>query len=100
MTDILYDIEGSHLSSVSTLPPNFQSSKCLLLTVTLSSPGVAEPYSMKDTMRNARNTTPFWVAVLQQFCRDDGLVLYICAVSPEENQPLYLKLRRKGVKKG
>ncbi|XP_036421409.1 uncharacterized protein LOC118804902 [Colossoma macropomum] len=134
MTDILYDTEGSHLSSVSTLPPNLQSSKCLLLTVTLSSPGVvagraqgkahtvqsttvrshvynsliawflslAVPnnFSMKDTMRNTRDTAPFWVAGLQQFCRDDGLVLYVCTVSPEESQPLYIKPRRKDMKKG
>ncbi|KAL6457268.1 hypothetical protein MHYP_G00342310 [Metynnis hypsauchen] len=44
-------------------------------------------------MRNARNSAPFWVAGLQQFCRDDGLVLYVCAVSPEESQPIYIKPR-------
>ncbi|KAL7830677.1 hypothetical protein SRHO_G00318040 [Serrasalmus rhombeus] len=48
-------------------------------------------------MREARNTAPFWVAGLQQFCRDGGLVLYVCAVSPEESQPLYI--RHRAVKK-
>ncbi|XP_066530842.1 dynein axonemal assembly factor 8 isoform X2 [Hoplias malabaricus] len=40
MTDALYDTDGSHTPSVSTLSPLLQGCKCLLLTVTMSSPGV------------------------------------------------------------
>nr|XP_020466175.1 uncharacterized protein C16orf71 homolog isoform X2 [Monopterus albus] len=39
-TDILYDSEASHLQSVSTLPEDVKREGCILLTVSLSSPGM------------------------------------------------------------
>ncbi|KAK2833238.1 hypothetical protein Q5P01_017127 [Channa striata] len=39
-TDVLYDLEASHLQSISMLPENIKSNDCMLLIVSLSSPGM------------------------------------------------------------
>lgn len=39
------------------------------------------------------NTAPFWVAGLQQFWKNDSLILYICAVPPEETRSPRTKFR-------
>ncbi|XP_043089942.1 dynein axonemal assembly factor 8 isoform X2 [Puntigrus tetrazona] len=115
-TDVLYEPEASYLPSVNTLPPDLQMKECLLLTVPLSSPGVvagirqrktqtADLVSIKSHVYNAliawfmsltdpktcgRNSNklgaPFWVAGLQQFYKEDGLALYICAMPYKDSQ--------------
>ncbi|XP_048049656.1 dynein axonemal assembly factor 8 isoform X2 [Megalobrama amblycephala] len=114
-TDILYEPEASYLPSVNTLPADLQMRECLLLTVSLSSPGVVagrmqrkaqtvDSVFMKSHLYNAliawflsltdlKNSNrkgnkldaPFWVAGLQQFYKEDGLALYICAMSLEDD---------------
>ncbi|XP_026181938.1 uncharacterized protein LOC113141620 [Mastacembelus armatus] len=39
-TDVLYDFEVTHLPSIRTLPEDIKSEGCMLLTVSLSSPGM------------------------------------------------------------
>ncbi|XP_076865406.1 dynein axonemal assembly factor 8 isoform X2 [Brachyhypopomus gauderio] len=116
-TDVLYNTDGSNLPSLCTLPPDVSSRECLLLTVSLLSPGVVAQTSQgqKHTVASTsdtchvynslvawfmslaepnkgsgedRNAAPFWVGGLQQFWRDDALVLYVCAVSHEDSQCL------------
>ncbi|XP_026068002.1 uncharacterized protein LOC113049670 [Carassius auratus] len=112
-TDILYEPEASYLPSVSTLPPDLQMKECLLLTVSLSSPGVVAGRTQRKTQttdsalskshvynalmawfmsltdpktcgRKGKLDAPFWVAGLQQLYKEDGFALYICAMSLED----------------
>lgn len=131
MTDIIYDIDGSYLPSVSTLPSYLKCRECLLLMVPLLSPGVvagqakgkaqtvestalgshvynsliawfmslAKPSSC-STEDSVTNSAPFCITGLQQFWKDDSLVLYICAVPPEESRSPRTKLRWKNMKRG
>ncbi|XP_073670135.1 dynein axonemal assembly factor 8 [Paramisgurnus dabryanus] len=128
-TDILYDPEASYLPSVNTLPPDLEIRECLLLTVSLSIPGVVtgkaqkkaqtvDSVSLNSHVYNALvawflsltepNTcngksmmidAPFWVAGLQQLYINDGLALYICAVSREDGGPVRKRLRGRDVEK-
>ncbi|KAF4115819.1 hypothetical protein G5714_003308 [Onychostoma macrolepis] len=115
-TDILYEPEVSYLPSVNTLPPDLQMKECLLLTVPLSSPGVVAGRTQRKTQtvdsvlikshiynaiiawfmsltdpktcgrKGNKLDAPFWVAGLQQFYKEDGLALYICATPLEDGQ--------------
>ncbi|XP_044187227.1 dynein axonemal assembly factor 8 [Thunnus albacares] len=110
-TDVLYDFEASHLQSISTLPADIASKGCMLLTVSLSSPGMVEgrsygkrKYLDPVTKANIYNTlvawflslvgpdphhdedevgakVPFWVTGLQQLWTEDGLALHVLAVA-------------------
>ncbi|XP_059415123.1 dynein axonemal assembly factor 8 [Carassius carassius] len=113
-TDILYEPEASYLPSVNTLLPDLQMKECLLLTVSLSSPGVVAGRTQRKTQttdsalskshvynaliawfmsltdpktcgrKGNKLDAPFWVAGLQQFYKEDGFALYICAMSLED----------------
>ncbi|XP_073686478.1 dynein axonemal assembly factor 8 [Garra rufa] len=115
-TGILYEPEASYLPSVSTLPPDLQMKDCLLLTVSLSSPGMVAGRMQRKTQtmdsalikshvynaliawfmsladpktcerKSNKLDAPFWVAGLQQFYKEDGLALYICAMSLEDGR--------------
>lgn len=52
----------------------------------------AKPSSC-STEDSVTNSAPFCVTGLQQFWKDDSLVLYICAVPPEETRSPRTKLR-------
>ncbi|KAK7174436.1 hypothetical protein R3I93_001602 [Phoxinus phoxinus] len=128
-TDILYDPEASYLPTVNTLPADLEMRECLLLTVSLSSLGVVagrmqrkaktvDSVFIKSHVYNAliawflsltdpkncnrkgnKLDAPFWVAGLQQFYKEDGLALYICAMSLEDGQTGCRKSMIKEVKK-
>nr|XP_055045650.1 dynein axonemal assembly factor 8 isoform X3 [Misgurnus anguillicaudatus] len=128
-SDILYDPEASYLPSVNTLPPDLKIRECLLLTVSLSIPGVVTGKAQKKAQtvdavslnshvyntlvawflsltepntcngKNMMIDSPFWVAGLQQFYINDGLALYICAVSREDGGPVRKRLRGRDVEK-
>ncbi|XP_039543634.1 uncharacterized protein LOC120490257 [Pimephales promelas] len=128
-TDILYDPEASYLPTVNTLPADLEMRECLLLTVSLSSLGVVAGRMQRKAQRvdsvfikshvynalmawflsltdpkncNRKGDTldaPFWVAGLQQFYKEDGLALYICAMSLEDGQTGCRKSMIKEVKK-
>ncbi|XP_067276701.1 dynein axonemal assembly factor 8-like [Pseudorasbora parva] len=127
-TDILYDPEASYLPSVNTLPADLQMRECLLLTVSLSSLGVVAGrmqrkaktvnsvfikshvynaliawfLSLTDPNCNRKSNNldaPFWVAGLQQFYKEDGLALYICAMSLEDGQTGFRESRMGKVEK-
>ncbi|XP_077069551.1 dynein axonemal assembly factor 8 [Siphateles boraxobius] len=128
-TDILYDPEASYLPTVNTLPADLEMRECLLLTVSLSSLGVVagkmqrkaqtvDSVFIKSHVYNAliawflsltdpnncsrkgnKLDAPFWVAGVQQFYKEDGLTLYICAMSLEDDQTVCRKSMIKEVKK-
>ncbi|KAL1278533.1 hypothetical protein QQF64_025206, partial [Cirrhinus molitorella] len=124
-TDILYEPEATYLPAVNALPPDLQMKDCLLLTVSLSSPGMVSGRMQRKTQtmdsalikshvynaliawflsltdpktcgRKGNNLdAPFWVAGLQQFYKDDGLALYVCAMSLKYGQTSCGKSRMK-----
>ncbi|KAI2666071.1 Dynein axonemal assembly factor 8 [Labeo rohita] len=126
-TDILYDPEASYLPSVNTLLPDLQIKDCLLLTVPLCSPGMVAGRTQRRTQsmdsalikshvynaliawfmsltdpktcgrKDDKLDAPFWVAGLQQFYKEDGLALYICAMSLEDDRTGCRKSRMRKV---
>ncbi|KAM7387063.1 hypothetical protein PAMA_009605 [Pampus argenteus] len=116
-TDVLYDFETSHFQSISTLPADIESKGCMLLIVSLYSPGMVEgrchgkrKYLDSVTKTDTYNILvawflslvgpdpcydeeevgveiPFWVAGLQQLWTENGLDLHVLAAARHSYTP-------------
>ncbi|KAI3359678.1 hypothetical protein L3Q82_014056, partial [Scortum barcoo] len=126
-TDVLYDSEASHLQTISTLPAGMESNTCMVLIVSLSSPGMVAdrtrgkkkhlyPAATKAHIYNtlvawflslvgpdlrhdeAGVKVPFWVAGLQQMWTDGGLALHVLVVA-HDSYKLGVKKKKSKQKK-